>query len=369
MKTYLVGGAVRDKLLGRPVHEKDWLVVGSSPEEMIQQGFIPVGKAFPVFLHPNTKEEYALARTERKVAPGYHGFTFHADKTVTLKEDLARRDLTINALAEDEDGHVIDYYNGLTDLKQKMLRHVTSAFSEDPVRVLRIARFAARYHSLGFKIAPETITLMQHMAKSGELSHLVAERVWAEWEKSLGESTPGVFLQTLFQAQVLTAIFPIFSNEKTLLNACAQLDKIALKEKNTTLRFALFMQFILSAKTADTIVSSLIKTYKIPNHYSDYTQGLSALLPVYNKVDFITAEPILELYETLDANRRLSRALDLLHAAGLFTGEEEKTNRLQQICQQLHDLKWAIPDGLTGPAISHYIRQKRLAAVQHYLVS
>lgn len=206
--TYLVGGAVRDKLLGRDVHERDWVVVGATVDEMLDQGYRPVGKDFPVFLHPRTQEEYALARTERKSAPGYHGFTLHASPEVTLKEDLLRRDLTINALAEDHDGSIIDYYNGQKDLQDKVLRHVSPAFSEDPVRILRVARFAARYAELGFTVAPETNQLMRQMVESGEVDALVAERIWQETQKALTELSPSVFFTTLRDCGALAVIFP-----------------------------------------------------------------------------------------------------------------------------------------------------------------
>jgi tRNA nucleotidyltransferase (CCA-adding enzyme) len=208
MKIYLVGGAVRDKLLQRPVTEKDWVVVGSSPEQMQQLGYTPVGKDFPVFLHPDTKEEYALARTERKTGHGYGGFSFYCAQDVTLEEDLIRRDLTINAMAETAEGEVIDPYNGQQDLADKMLRHVSPAFAEDPVRILRIARFAARYHHLGFRVADETIALMQTMVASGEANHLVAERVWKETERALGEPNPEIFIEVLRSANALALLFP-----------------------------------------------------------------------------------------------------------------------------------------------------------------
>src|SRR6185312_12138291 len=182
MQVYLVGGAVRDRLLGRPVKERDWVVVGASPEELEQQSFVPVGREFPVFLHPQTHEEYALARLERKVAPGYRGFTTQFSPDVTLEEDLRRRDLTINAMAETPSGEIVDPYGGRRDLEARLLRHVSDSFVEDPVRVLRVARFAARYAELGFRVAEETLTLMRSMTDSGELMALVPERVWQETE-------------------------------------------------------------------------------------------------------------------------------------------------------------------------------------------
>ncbi|MBL8249809.1 MAG: multifunctional CCA tRNA nucleotidyl transferase/2'3'-cyclic phosphodiesterase/2'nucleotidase/phosphatase, partial [Candidatus Competibacter sp.] len=180
MEIYLVGGAVRDDLLGVPVQERDWVVVGATPDDLLAHGFRSVGKDFPVFLHPNTHEEYALARTERKTAPGYHGFSVHAAPDVTLEEDLLRRDLTINAMARDAQGRLIDPYRGVCDLETRWLRHVSPAFAEDPVRILRLARFSARYARLGFRVAPETLNLMRTMVASGEVDSLVPERVWAE---------------------------------------------------------------------------------------------------------------------------------------------------------------------------------------------
>ncbi|MCG8393841.1 MAG: multifunctional CCA addition/repair protein [Pseudomonadales bacterium] len=208
MKMYLVGGAVRDELLGLPVKERDWVVVGATPEEMQARGYRPVGQDFPVFLHPSTQEEYALARTERKSGHGYGGFTFHAAADVTLEDDLVRRDLTINAMARDEDGTVIDPFNGRADLKARLLRHVSPAFAEDPLRVLRVARFAARYHRLGFRVADDTLALMQQLTDSGELDYLVAERVWKETRRALMEQAPQVFFQVLHACGALAVLFP-----------------------------------------------------------------------------------------------------------------------------------------------------------------
>src|SRR5687767_11799551 len=197
MQVYLVGGAVRDRLLGRKVSERDWVVVGATPAELERAGYVSVGRDFPVFLHPRTKEEHALARLERKTGPGYRGFTTEFSPGVTLEDDLRRRDLTINAMAEDDAGRVIDPYGGRRDLEARLLRHVSEAFAEDPVRILRVARFAARYAPLGFQVAAETLELMRKMVADGEAGTLVAERVWAETEKALGEDRPDVFIQVL----------------------------------------------------------------------------------------------------------------------------------------------------------------------------
>jgi tRNA nucleotidyltransferase (CCA-adding enzyme) len=208
MRIYLVGGAVRDKLLGLPVADRDFVVVGAHPQDMLAQGYKPVGKDFPVFLHPKTAEEYALARTERKTAPGYHGFSFHAAPSVTLEQDLARRDLTINAMAEDENGTLVDPYGGRRDLEDRILRHVSPAFVEDPVRILRVARFAARYAALGFGVATDTLELMRQMVRDGEADHLVPERVWTETRKALAEPSPSSFLRVLREVGALRVLFP-----------------------------------------------------------------------------------------------------------------------------------------------------------------
>jgi tRNA nucleotidyltransferase (CCA-adding enzyme) len=208
MHIYLVGGAVRDKLLGRPLVDHDHVVVGALPEELLALGYKPVGKDFPVFLHPRTGEEYALARTERKTGHGYHGFVFQADATVTLEQDLARRDLTINAIAEDEHGALTDPYYGVRDIEARVLRHVSPAFVEDPVRVLRVARFAARFAPIGFTVADETMALMWQMVRDGEVDHLVPERVWAETRKALAEAQPSAFLRVLRECGALAVLFP-----------------------------------------------------------------------------------------------------------------------------------------------------------------
>ena len=208
MKTYLVGGAVRDKLLEIPVKDRDWVVVGASPEILISEGFTQVGKGFPVFLHPESKEEYALARTERKTAPGYSGFEFDTSQEVTLEQDLMRRDLTINAIAETDDGEIIDPYNGRDDLKSRILRHVSPAFSEDPLRVLRVAKFASRFAELNFTVADETLELMKSIVDSGELDHLVKERVWQEFEEALSYDKPQVFIEILRSCGALAVLLP-----------------------------------------------------------------------------------------------------------------------------------------------------------------
>lgn len=208
MQVYLVGGAVRDELLGIPVRERDWCVVGATPEQMIGKGYKPVGRDFPVFLHPDTNEEYALARTERKTSWGYHGFAFTTSPDVTIEEDLGRRDLTINAIARDATGGVIDPYGGVRDIDDRVLRHVSDAFVEDPVRILRTAKFRARFDSLGFRIAAETMAMMRDIVAAGEADALVPDRVWKETEEALAGPSPGTFFETLRECGALRAVFP-----------------------------------------------------------------------------------------------------------------------------------------------------------------
>ncbi len=251
MDFYLVGGAVRDQQLQLPVKDKDWVVVGAHPEELLHQGFKPVGKDFPVFLHPDTGEEYALARTERKKGQGYHGFECHYSTDVTLEEDLKRRDLTINAIAMNQAGDLIDPYGGLTDIDQRKLRHVSEAFSEDPLRVLRVARFAARFHHLGFDIATETFALMQQMSVDGELNYLTPERIWQEVERALGTESPHIFFETLKASGALKVILPEIEQLWGIpnppewhpeidsgLHTMMVLKQAALISENTQIRFA-----------------------------------------------------------------------------------------------------------------------------------
>ena len=254
MKVYLVGGAVRDALLGYPSSENDWVVVGATPADLLEQGFQQVGKDFPVFLHPDTKDEYALARTERKRGHGYTGFAVHCDPAVTLEQDLLRRDLTINAMARSPDGDIIDPYGGQRDLAAKVLRHVSDAFVEDPLRVLRTARFAARYAHLGFSVAPETLALMAEIVDQDELAHLPAERIWVEMERALGERDPQVFVQVLRDCGALArllpeleALFGVPQTEKyhpeidTGVHTLMALQQAALLTPATDVRFALLL--------------------------------------------------------------------------------------------------------------------------------
>ena len=288
MQIYLVGGAVRDTLLNYPVHEKDWVVVGETPESMLKAGFRLVGKDFPVFLHPKTKDEYALARTERKSAPGYKGFIVHASPDISLEQDLIRRDLTINAMAMSPDGQLIDPYGGQQDLENRVFRHISPAFAEDPVRILRIARFAARYQHLGFTLAPETLDLMQSMVSNGEIDHLVPERVWAELFKALNEQTPSAFFYTLKDCKALQKILPELDNLfgvpqpaqhhpeiDTGIHSLMCLEQAALLSSSPEVRFAALVHDLGKGITPKEL---------LPSHHGHEKKGLPLLRKLCNRL-------------------------------------------------------------------------------------
>jgi len=309
-----VGGAIRDKLLGLAVKEQDYVVVGASPEHMIEKGFKPVGKDFPVFLHPVTQQEYALARTERKNGPGYKGFQCYAAPHVTLEEDLKRRDLTINALAESLDGQIIDPYNGLHDLENKILRHVSWAFVEDPVRILRVARFMARFSGLGFQIADETLTLMQRMVHNGEVNALVPERIWREFSKALQEANPEQFIMTLYHCGALKCICPEFNQLFYISQKDSNLGLIAIQAlqyivkimpcnpPNIVIRFAALMQY-LPTQAAQT----LAKRWRLPTIYRDLMLLSTRFREKIHQITQVTPEILMNLLEQLDAFRRPDR--------------------------------------------------------------
>lgn len=292
MKIYLVGGAVRDELLGLPIKERDWVVVGATPEELLQQGYKPVGKDFPVFLHPKTHEEYALARTEKKVAPGYTGFVFHASPDVTLEEDLKRRDLTINAIAKEETGKLIDPFHGQLDLKNKLLRHVSPSFSEDPVRILRAARFAARFAD--FTVAPETMMLMQDMVKNGEVNALVPERVWQELQTALQEKAPIRFFEVLEAIGALNNLMSQ-SNEHEL-----DLDALKRAPHDSVIRFAALLHRVTDLKTR-------LKKLRAPSEWSELTLLTQQYWHDFQHIENEKPEGILHLLQKVDAYRRPER--------------------------------------------------------------
>lgn len=334
MDIYLVGGAVRDRLMQYPCDENDWVVVGATVEKMLQLGYKPVGKDFPIFLHPETQEEYALARTERKVGPGYHGFQFNTDRSVTLEEDLLRRDLTINAIAQTESGEIVDPFNGQRDLNNKILRHVSEHFAEDPVRILRVARFKARYHHLGFEIAAETMGLMSSMVAQGEVNHLVAERVWKEMSRALDERDPEQFIIVLRQCGALKIILPELDalygvpqppqhhpeidcgihNELVLQQACRLSDE-------TKVRFAALMHDLGKALTpADVLprhigheqksaplIKALCERLAIPNDFRDLAVVVAKYHTHCHRALELTAKKILETIEAADGLKQAEK--------------------------------------------------------------
>ncbi|MBI2790913.1 MAG: multifunctional CCA addition/repair protein [Gammaproteobacteria bacterium] len=334
MKVYLVGGAVRDELLGLEVGERDWVVVGASQVDMLALNYTPVGKFFPVFLHPQTKEEYALARIERKVSGGYHGFTFDTSTNVTLEQDLARRDLTINAMAKTPEGKIIDPYGGQEDIKNKWLRHVSPAFEEDPVRVLRVARFAARFVGMGFRIAPETLALMQSMGKKGELDFLVPERVCKELLKALSESTPVAFIQALRQSNNLKILFPEIDalygvpqklehhpEKDTGIHIELVLNQAARLTKDPSVRFASLLHDVGKALTpkenlpshsgheekGEALVLKLCQRLKVPQDFQTLARLVTKYHGMIHATPTLSAIDILQLFEHCDAFRRPER--------------------------------------------------------------
>lgn len=339
MKIYLVGGAVRDELLQRTVSERDYVVVGADEAQMVALGYQKVGKDFPVFLHPQTKEEYALARQERKVAKGYTGFECDANSCVTLEEDLLRRDLTINAMAKDGSGEIIDPFHGLGDLKEKVLRHVSEAFVEDPLRVLRVARFLARYATLGFRVAPETNHLMYMMVKNGEVSSLVPERVWQETEKALNEDSPTYYFQALRDCGALEVIFPelnalfgVPATKKwhgeidTGVHVLMVLDKAAELSKKPEVRFAALMHDLGKASTpfhrlpshpghdveGGELVEQLCRRLRVPKSYQSLAVMASNYHTLIHKVKSLTPGRLVRLLDELDVYRREDRFRDCL---------------------------------------------------------
>ena len=334
IKTYLVGGAVRDEILGYPFKENDWVVVGATVDDMLKAGYQQVGKDFPVFLHPETKDEHALARTERKTAAGYKGFEVHASPDVTLEEDLIRRDLTINAIAKDGNGEFIDPFNGIADIDNRVLRHVSAAFSEDPVRILRIARFMARYAHLGFSIADETMTLMKKMVDAGEVDALVAERVWQEMQKALTEKTPIAFITALRTCGALKRILPELDRlwgipqpeehhpeidtgihtELVLQQACKLSD-------DPQVRFAALLHDLGKGTTPENewprhiaheargakIVLEVCKRLRIPNEYRDLAERTARFHLHYHRALELKPATVVKTLEQLDAFRKPER--------------------------------------------------------------
>ncbi|MFK5986278.1 MAG: multifunctional CCA addition/repair protein [Pseudomonadota bacterium] len=344
MQIFRVGGAVRDRLLKQKIRDIDYVVVGATIEEMLEQGYTAVGKDFPVFLHPITKEEYALARTEKKIAKGYKGFTFYTSIDITIEQDLYRRDLTINAIAEDETGQLIDPYSGVADLNNKILRHVSAAFAEDPVRILRTARFAARFAGLGFTIAEETNSLMKKMVRQGEADALVAERVWKEVESALLEPYPEVFIQALRQCGALKCLLPEIDNLfgvpqteqwhpeidtgiHTLMvlqqgvKIIQQQSKTLSRENQLAIQFAALVHDVGKAKTPKNqwpshkkhevngipIVKGICKRLKVPKHICNLALLVTEYHLLFHRMGELKKGTIIKLFNALDAFRRPQR--------------------------------------------------------------
>ena len=329
MKAWKVGGAVRDALLGRPDSDVDWVVTGATPEAMRAAGYLPVGRDFPVFLHPATKQEYALARTERKTAPGYHGFVFHTDPGVTLEEDLQRRDLTINAMAQDETGTVIDPYGGQRDLQARLLRHVSPAFAEDPVRILRVARFAARF--VDFQVAPETQALMQDMVHAGEVDALVAERVWQELSRGLMEVQPSRMFDTLHQCGALARLLPEIdldwsSGEPAAIRWRQAIDLAAQRGLSLPARFAVVTHRLglSAAKPPATAaaLSTLCERWRIPTDCREVAELVGREGQALRRDAVMDAEQRVQLLDRCDAWRRPERFELLLQACECITRAE-----------------------------------------------
>ena len=334
MKIYLVGGAVRDEILGYPFKEKDWVVVGVTVDDMISAGYQQVGKDFPVFLHPETKEEHALARTERKTAAGYKGFEVHASPDVTLEEDLIRRDLTINAIAKDDNGEFIDPFNGIEDIKNKILRHVSDAFAEDPVRILRTARFMARYAHLGFSVADETMDLMKNMVIAGEVDALVPERVWQEMEKALSEKTPVRFIETLRECGALKCIIPELDclwgvpqpeehhpEIDTGIHTMLVLEQACKLSEDPQVRFAALVHDLGKGSTPEKdwprhidhesrgakIVLEVCDRMRIPNEYRDLAERTARFHLHYHRALELKPATVVKTLVQLDAFRKPTR--------------------------------------------------------------
>jgi tRNA nucleotidyltransferase (CCA-adding enzyme) len=400
METYLVGGAVRDKLLDRPVAERDWVVVGGAPAALESQGYRKVGKSFPVFLHPESGEEYALARTEKKTGAGYHGFDVYAGTDVSLEDDLKRRDLTVNAIAEDADGNLIDPYNGRADIDARVLRHVSDAFREDPLRVLRVARFAARFHDLGFSIAPETMQLMQEMVASGELAALVPERTWKETEKALSETRPDVFIEVLRECGALAVIFPEIDKlfgvpqpEKwhpeidTGVHVLMVMRMAAALSDSLSVRFAAMVHDLGKGSTDPKywpshhghdkrglpLIEALSDRLAVPNKCRDLALHVSRFHTLSHRAAELRPDTILKMLEGIDAFRRPERFEEfLLTCEADARGRADREDipytqadilRAAFAAAQTVDNQAIQATGVSGPEFGEALRTARLDAI------
>jgi tRNA nucleotidyltransferase (CCA-adding enzyme) len=360
MQVYLVGGAVRDELLGLNVKDRDWVVVGATPEAMLEAGYRPVGSDFPVFLHPETHEEYALARTERKTGRGYKGFTFHTDPNVTLDEDLLRRDLTINSMAKSQDGVIIDPFNGQTDLKNRVLRHVSDAFLEDPLRVLRVARFQARFAHLGFHIAPETVELMQSISTSGELNHLTAERVWQEFERALNTKTPSQFLATLDGSRANYLLTPL---DRARSMEVVFVDSPLLQTAEE--RFALLCHIAnLSTHEVETLALRL----KIPNRFKSLAITYSKYSKTLSNFSSKDPEQKLQLISDLKLIKHPDAVEPLLRIQSALQPDNEfNTTGLERAIKSVAAIepKQVMADGFSGAELGSELRRRQVEALSN----
>ena len=390
MQIYLVGGAVRDQLLARPIKDKDFVVVGATVAEMLDAGFQQVGADFPVFLHPNSHEEYALARTERKEGLGYKGFSVHASPDVSLKEDLQRRDLTINAMAIEVtsltddtpiNGDVIDYYGGMADIESKTLRHVSGAFSEDPLRVLRTARFYSRYYDLGFVIADETLTLMRQLVDSGELAHLSAERIWQESSRATMQLSPQVYWQQLFEIGALTEYFAplheawtntqIRETVQTALYFAGQM-KLNLSQRWALLMISLNAYLFTSEHTNENVnkaanikgINDIGNAAKVPKAHTQFSTLFAQQVAKLSTIHHLSAAEKIDLIQTCGAHKepdKLSQLLVTSHVLQLATQHRQMMLALNSF----HAISMQdIDSALTGPAIGTALRQARIEHLQ-----
>ncbi|WP_336982753.1 MULTISPECIES: multifunctional CCA addition/repair protein [unclassified Cedecea] len=400
MKIYLVGGAVRDGLLKLPVKDKDWVVVGATPQQMLDEGYEQVGKDFPVFLHPQSHEEYALARTERKSGQGYTGFTCYSAPDVTLEQDLLRRDLTINAIAQDENGELIDPYNGLADIERRLLRHVSPAFNEDPLRVLRVARFAARYAHLNFQIAPETLALMRSMTDNGEIAHLTAERVWKETENALTSRNPQVFFAVLRECGALKVLFPEIDalygvpapakwhpEIDTGIHTLMTLSIAAQLSPAVDVRFATLCHDLGKGLTPKEkwpshhghglagvkLVEQLCARLRVPNEIRDLAKLVAEFHDLIHTFPILQPKTVIKLFDAIDAWRKpqrveqiaLTSEADARGRTGFEASDYPQGRMLRAawIAAQSVTNKEVIEAGFSGPAIREELTKRRIKAV------
>lgn len=363
MRIYLVGGAVRDRLLGLEAPERDWVVVGARPEDLARLGYRPVGRDFPVFLHPETHEEYALARTERKTGQGYHGFTFHAEPDVTLEEDLRRRDLTVNAMAQDDAGALTDPFGGQRDLRNRLLRHVSPAFNEDPLRVLRVARFAARFAPLGFQVADETLQRMADMARGGEVAALTPERVFQELRRALMEPAPEQFVRILAACHAWEAVFPLLPNPEPVAQA---LHQAAADDLSETARFACMA---LHAES----ISGWCQALRVPRAFREAGELLHRHIGAWRQWDSQDPAGALDLIQSADGVRRPQRFEEFRAAAQTADAAVGRdSGRHAKLLQAAHAAVLKCDEGAIakrgdGKSVQKRIRQARLEAIRKVL--